>query len=1398
MKKLYYFISTALLGVFLFATSSVVKGQTTPSITVIQPNGGESWVVGTSHLISWTDNLTKPVAIILSTDGGLNYSDTLTNSVSGTTWAWNIPTSQDTSGQCMIKIVSTTNSSISATSSAFFAIKATQPEDSNSIIQPNGGEKWAVGTSHLITWTNYVSKAAIQLSTDGGKNFSTLPGADSISGSTFTWNISSSQTISDSCLIKIMSVHDTSVYIESDSVFSIVATPANGAITLLQPSDTGIYWKTGTEHLISWSKNFTDSVKVVLMNDDTVYSALSNDAYGSGYAWTIGDTLPVSNKYKISVYNKVDASIGDTSNNYFSVDTISSGDTSSIAKTITLVQPDGGEKWAWNTSHLISWYDNFAAPVKIELLKGGSIYSVLASSVSGNGYAWSISNTVPVDTTYKIRVLSTADTTIADTSSASFSVLATPSGGEIKLIQPNGGDQWAHGEKHLISWYDNFSDSVKVELFKGGAFYSVLASNITDNRYAWTIPDSLPADTNYSVKVLNQADTTIADESDSSFTILVHSLGESITLEQPVGGEQWAHGEQHLISWKDNFTDPVKVELFYQNTFNSVLDSNITDNRYVWTVPATLTADTGYRIKVLNMADTTISDESDSSFTILVHPLGESLTLVQPDGGEKWAHGEAHLISWLDNFSNPVKVELFKGGAFYYVLDSSNTGNSYTWKAPDTLTVDTSYRVKVLNTADTTITDESDSSFSVIAHSYETITLEQPNGGEQWAHGEEHLISWKENFSDPVKVELFKNGTVYAVLDSSNTENRYAWTVPDSLPVDTSYRVKVLNTVDTTISDESDSSFSVLAHPPETMTLVQPNGGETWAHGEAHLISWSANFLDTVRIDLYHGNTLYSVLDSTVTDNRYPWTISDTIPVDSTYKIKILNIGDTTISDESDSAFSIVAFTPGGEVKVIQPSLSGIQWARGTTHLISWTDNLPEPVNIYLIDTIAPTDTSLIASNVKGSTYAWTISDTLTAGSQYKIEVASSLQPVSDVSDTTFSITAFVPGGTVKVLQPNRGEHWKIGSAHLISWTDNLSEPVNIYLIDTVAADTSMIAGNVEGSAYAWTISDTLAAGSQYKIEVASSLQPISDVSDSTFSLLKYAAGGIVTVEQPNGGEYWTPGSTNLISWTKNFVQNVKVELIKADTVYSVLDANASGNSIAWKVSDTIPFAYDYKMKVLSTYDSTIWDESDTTFSITNAPPGGKITVNQPVGGETWYQGDSYLISWSGNLAKLNGDNYDILLAHYDASNVLNFVDTIAKNVQPSEYTWTIPSNQEQGAHYRIKITGYILTGVADSSANYFSILAKSKVSPESSITAYPNPSTNFITLRVNNSNLKGDVKYLVTVYNRYGTLIWKGYLNTQNSNKLKFTTYNLPNGIYFVKLSGGQRQISKMFIVQH
>jgi hypothetical protein len=47
---------------------------------------------------------------------------------------------------------------------------------------------------------------------------------------------------------------------------------------------------------------------------------------------------------------------------------------------------------------------------------------------------------------------------------------------------------------------------------------------------------------------------------------------------------------------------------------------------------------------------------------------------------------------------------------------------------------------------------------------------------------------------------------------------------------------------------------------------------------------------------------------------------------------------------------NVISQTPSPFVEVIQPSATGIEWIIGQTYLISWTDNLTQPVNIRLIN----------------------------------------------------------------------------------------------------------------------------------------------------------------------------------------------------------------------------------------------------------------------------------------------------------------------------------------------------------------------------------------------------------------------------------------------------------------
>ncbi len=79
-------------------------------------------------------------------------------------------------------------------------------------------------------------------------------------------------------------------------------------------------------------------------------------------------------------------------------------------------------------------------------------------------------------------------------------------------------------------------------------------------------------------------------------------------------------------------------------------------------------------------------------------------------------------------------------------------------------------------------------------------------------------------------------------------------------------------------------------------------------------------------------------------------------------------------------------------------------WAKGTTHTITWNDNIPGNVKIKLLNGSA-TAATLTSSAPSNGSFEWTISSSLANGSKYKIEVSSAEdRTLKDRSDRTFSI----------------------------------------------------------------------------------------------------------------------------------------------------------------------------------------------------------------------------------------------------------------------------------------------------------------------------------------------------------------------------------------------------------
>jgi hypothetical protein len=98
-----------------------------------------------------------------------------------------------------------------------------------------------------------------------------------------------------------------------------------------------------------------------------------------------------------------------------------------VAPFITVTKPNGGEQWQRGLSYFIQWDDNLAEDVVIELYKGDSLSSTIATTSNLGAYKWQISTRLETGSDYSIKVKSKTDNALFDLSDNKFAVIDTTS-----------------------------------------------------------------------------------------------------------------------------------------------------------------------------------------------------------------------------------------------------------------------------------------------------------------------------------------------------------------------------------------------------------------------------------------------------------------------------------------------------------------------------------------------------------------------------------------------------------------------------------------------------------------------------------------------------------------------------------------------------------------------------------------------------------------------------------------------------------------------------------------------------------------------------------------------------------------------------------------------------------
>jgi len=1200
------------------------------------------------------------------------------------------------------------------------------------VTSPPGGAIVEAGTTATIQWTyrgNPGSAVRLELLKGGALNVVINADTPIGAGSTgsYTWSIPASQSPGNDYQIRVTSTTDSQYSDTTDGVFTIVAPTG---IVVTSPNG-GEQWQTGTTKTIQWGYNVGagPSVRIELLKGGELSAVIAYSApIGTGgtgiYSWQIPSGQTFGTDYKIRVTNTNNGSVGDTSNGDFAIS----------QSAITVVTPNGGDSWPAGGYKLIKWsyFGNPGSYVKIELLKGGVLYSTIASSVptmsggSGDCY-WAIPGNQAAGSDYRIRVTSTSNTIYTDTSNNDFAIVP----GGITVSSPNGGNSLQSGTTQKISWsfFGDVGLSVKIELLKGGVLNSTIVSNAPigtlgwGGYYYWTIPAGQVAGSDYRIRVTSTNNSDYTDTSDNNFTI----LSSSLTV-----GFNWIYtmqaGSTQTIDWAytGNPGPSVKIELLKGGVPDSTIASDTSIGTggvgyYKWTVPAEQAAGSNYRIRITSNSNSTFTDINNNNFTI----FPTDISSIDSPYRDNWLTGTTRTIKWT-YYGNPgssVRIELLKGG----ILDSTIVTTtaigafnpnrnayegSYNWVIPFEQAAGADYAIRISSTSNSSY---SETSVNFTISIPNAIAVAFPRGGESLLAGTTQTLRWSYsgNPGSPVTVELLKAGIVDGTVASNVSlgeggNGSFTWTVPSNQTPGPDYQIRVRSTQ---YSDDSDSDFSIT--DSSAITLASLDNGEVFQAGTTQAIQWTyeGNPGSSVQIQLLKGGVVQSIISpdapiGTGGSGSYNWTIPSGQANGNDYQIRI-NCG--SYSDTSKRNFTIVP-----QLITISSPNGGNSLQAGTTQVINWTysGNPGSFVGIELLKG------GILNSAIKPSapmgiggvgSYRWDVPVDQATGSDYTVRVTStSNSAYTDTSNSDFTI---LPTG-ITVTSPNGGNSLQAGTTQTINWNygGNVGASVKIDLMKGGTLDSTITSSAPTGGAgsgyYYWAIPANQATGSDYTVRVTStSNSAYTDTSNSNFTILPTG----ITVTSPNGGNSLQAGTIQRINWnySGNPGTSVKIELLKGGSIVGTVGEDAPigmwdsyygkySGSYDWAIPMDQASGTDYTVRVISMSNSTFSDASNSSFTI--VPTG--ITLTSPNGGNSLQAGTRQAIQWTytGDLGPS---------ARIDLLKEGIVVNTIAFNasIGSGQLLWDIPSGLSGGSDYRIRITSNSYDSFYDSSNADFTII---------------------------------------------------------------------------------------------
>jgi hypothetical protein len=956
------------------------------------------------------------------------------------------------------------------------------------------------------------------------------------------------------------------------------------------------------------------------------------------------------------------------------------GRTGAAQSTITITSPAANQSVAVGTGLNIIW--NFT-PLggnldifTVELLIGGEFYRTVTTNATAGVATFVLPNDLPSRNDYRVRVSRTNRPTDVATSAANFTITG---GRFLSITSPVGGENFLKGQLVQVTWSTNAPGNLQIDLLRDGNLVETIANNLspTTSPFTWSIPTRLPDANNYRLRITNLSDRFVAITNASNFTI-----GRTLRVSAPNGGEVLSRGSSVNITWAANTSENVRIELNRggARAFRVIESATLGTpaGTRTWVVPNDIPDGINYRVRINNTVDSTIFDESDANFII-----GNYILFRAPGAGENVFRNTPFTIRWESNVPGDARIELLRSGSIVTVIAPSIalSAGSFVWAVPDLLEA-SNYTIRIVSL--TTSSSAESANFAVTSP---FITLSSPMGGELWNKGRNNTIRWLSNVGGNVRIDLTSGGNVVAPIVTSTPNNgSFDWNIPTAVVNSNAYRVRITSLSLLTVG-ESPGNFSII--DPATVSVVAPNGGERLQRGRDFTIRWQNNFTENVRVELLRaGNPVQTILNSVPsTPSSAVWSVPTTLAVANDYRVRVTSVLTSTVTGQSAADFSIAE---ADSLTLLAPN-GGERLIRGNTTNIRWRTNFTGSIVIELLQ--GANVVATISNNAPNTgTFAWVVPENVGVGEgDYRIRIRTADNSVSDNSDAPFSLII----GIFQFNVPVAGETWFRGLTYTPTWTTNFDGAVRLELIRD-AAVVQVLVASTTATQFTWQVPANLPIGNNYRLRLVN----LNDNNRTALSNFLNVAVPDVRITAPNGGESLLGNNYPFtITWVNNTGRPVRLDLLRGGQVLQTIVATTTGTSRVWNLPD-VPEATDYRLRVSIVGDVNVSDDSDANFAIVRPV----ITVVFPNGGENLIRDLRYNVTWQSNLGQRL---VRILLVNAQGVTIRDItgVGGVEAN-RAGGFPWdVVPNLYPVGNNFRIRIVAVDNDRVIGESARDFSII---------------------------------------------------------------------------------------------